>query len=188
MNRKETPMGFKVQNRGKQDGNSLEGSTRGRVLCRFNSRRNVYRLRFNGVHPDQREMILLALEVARERANTQYDVVALEAMALEFLATYPSAERPKVTSVNTCAISGTPLAAVPAVHTGAEPEQQKKATPVSKVSKKQRARPGHPKRRRPEMCPEMNERLRSLKSEEQWQEERRKLGYEKVNGKIRLLR
>ena len=42
-------MGFKVQDRGKQDGNSLVGSTRGRVLCRLNPQRNKYRLRFNGV-------------------------------------------------------------------------------------------------------------------------------------------
>ena len=133
-------------------------------------------------------MILLALEVARERANTQYDVVALEAMALEFLATYPSAEKPKAAPVNMCAKSATPVDAGPAVHMSAKPERPKTMASVSKVSKRRSARLGVSKRSRPEMSPEMKELLKPLKSEEQWQEERRKLGYEKINGKIRRFR
>ena len=101
--RKETKMVIKVGGKVQQDSNSPVGVVRGRVNVHFNKTRNTYRLRFNGVHPDQMEMILLGLEIAREQANTEYDVVALEAMALEFSATYPSSKKPKAASVNLCA-------------------------------------------------------------------------------------
>lgn len=67
---------------------SREGSPpRGRVNTRFNAKRGTYRLRFTSVHEDQMEMILLALRKCRAEADTEYDVVALELICMNYLAT-----------------------------------------------------------------------------------------------------
>ena len=64
-----------------------DSHVRGRVNTRFNPNRQTYRFRFTSVHPDQAETILAALAVARRDANTEFDVVALDAICLSFLAT-----------------------------------------------------------------------------------------------------
>jgi hypothetical protein len=63
----------------------LEKPLRGRVHVRFNAARQTSRYRFNGVHPDQSEVIQLALERARIEGNTEFDTAALEYICLQYL-------------------------------------------------------------------------------------------------------
>lgn len=69
-----------------QSSSKIEKSVRGRVNVRFNAGRNTFRLRFNAVHQDQMTTIKQALEDARAEWGTEYDVVALEAICLSYLA------------------------------------------------------------------------------------------------------
>lgn len=66
---------------------------RGRVNVRFNAKRGTYRLRLTSVHEDQAETIFEALRKSRAEANTEYDVVALELICLNYLATCPPQPR-----------------------------------------------------------------------------------------------
>ena len=62
---------------------------RGRVNTRYNAKRNTHRFRFTSVHPDQAETILVALKKARKEQGTEYDVVALELICMEYLCSVP---------------------------------------------------------------------------------------------------
>ena len=70
----------------KQGPNNHGESVRGKAHLRFNSQRGTYRFRFNGVHKDQAEVILGALEKARMEASTDYDTVALDRICIAYLA------------------------------------------------------------------------------------------------------
>jgi hypothetical protein len=59
------------------------------VDVRTYSNTGLTRLRFHGVHPDQLETILYALERARSIQGTQHDSVALDLICLTFLAVQP---------------------------------------------------------------------------------------------------
>jgi len=59
----------------------------GKMDERLTKRTGKYRLRFYAVAPDQLEIIKLALKLAREECNTNFDSVALDAICLEFIAT-----------------------------------------------------------------------------------------------------
>ena len=67
---------------------SFTSGGKGRVNIRYKAKRNTYRFRFFSIHPDQAETILQALAVARETSNTEFDVVALDAICQHFLATF----------------------------------------------------------------------------------------------------
>ncbi len=58
----------------------------GRVDKRFTERSGKWRLRFYSVAPDHLEVVLAALQAAREEIGTEYDSVALDAICVEFLA------------------------------------------------------------------------------------------------------
>lgn len=60
--------------------------TRGRVNVRYNGKRDSYRYRFQPIYRDQAESINLALALAREEFETEYDAVALEYICLNYLA------------------------------------------------------------------------------------------------------
>ena len=62
----------------------------GRVNRRFNPKRGTWRLRFTSVHEEQAQTILCALDRARQEAETEYDVVALEMICMNYLATSSS--------------------------------------------------------------------------------------------------
>ncbi len=62
---------------------------KGRVDIRVMKNTDKARLRFYNVFPDLLETILAALEWARQEAGTHSDTVALEAICMHFLATYP---------------------------------------------------------------------------------------------------
>jgi len=59
---------------------------RGKVNIRRNEKRETSRLRFTSVHDDQLEVILTALNKARAEAGTDYDVVALNCICMQYLA------------------------------------------------------------------------------------------------------
>jgi hypothetical protein len=65
-----------------QEGNSMP---KGRVDIRKSQRDGKHRLRFYGADDDQLETILLALERCRAESNTEYDLVALERLAMHYL-------------------------------------------------------------------------------------------------------
>lgn len=58
----------------------------GKVDVRVYQKTGKARLRFYGVAPDQLETILLALKFVREELKTEHDTVALEGLALNYLA------------------------------------------------------------------------------------------------------
>jgi hypothetical protein len=58
---------------------------KGKVDIRQSKRDGKYRLRFFGLDDDQLETVLLALERCREESNTEYDVVALDRLAMHYL-------------------------------------------------------------------------------------------------------
>ena len=66
------------------DVTSKANQGKARVDVRKNGK---FRLRFNCVHEDQLELILLALEKARDESDTQYDAVALTNICVEYLVT-----------------------------------------------------------------------------------------------------
>ena len=66
----------------------------GRVDIRSIKRSGKARLRFYNLASDQLENILTALEQAREELGTEYDSVALDALATHYLAT-PGNDRPQ---------------------------------------------------------------------------------------------
>ena len=61
---------------------------RGRVNVRYNAKRDSYRYRFQPIYREQAKTINLALILAREEGETEYDSVALEYICMNFLATY----------------------------------------------------------------------------------------------------
>ena len=61
---------------------------RGRVNVRYNAKRDSYRYRFQPIYRDQATTINLALAIAREDGNTEYDSVALDYICMHFLSTY----------------------------------------------------------------------------------------------------
>ena len=65
----------------------------GRVNRRFNSKRRTWRLRFTSVHEEQAQTIFSALDRARQEAETEYDVVALEMICMNYLAGASSKRR-----------------------------------------------------------------------------------------------
>jgi len=69
----------------KVDVTSKDKEQKGKVNIRYNTKRKTYRVRFSPLHRDQLEVILLALEMARKEANTEYDSVALDCICLHFL-------------------------------------------------------------------------------------------------------
>jgi hypothetical protein len=61
------------------------GSATGKVDVRFSESASKYRLKFYSVAPDQKEIIILALEKARAELGTRFDSVALEAICMNYL-------------------------------------------------------------------------------------------------------
>ena len=61
---------------------------RGRVNVRYNGKRDSYRYRFQPIYRDQADTINLALALAREEGETEYDSVALEYICMNYLAIY----------------------------------------------------------------------------------------------------
>jgi len=59
---------------------------KGNVDVRRSNRDGRYRLRFYGLDADQLETILLALRRIREESGTDYDSVALDRLAMHYLA------------------------------------------------------------------------------------------------------
>ena len=68
---------------------------RGRVDIRRSQRDGRYRLRFYGADEDQLEIIQSALKLCREESNTEFDLVALERLAMHFLSFGSSQPAPK---------------------------------------------------------------------------------------------
>ena len=62
--------------------------TSGKVDIRTMKRTEKARLRFYNVYPEQSEIILAALEKARESTGSKHDTVALEAICIHFLSSY----------------------------------------------------------------------------------------------------
>ena len=60
----------------------------GRVDVRFRESTGKARMRFFALAEEHVENIQLALKIIREELDTDYDSVALDAMATHFLATY----------------------------------------------------------------------------------------------------
>jgi len=60
----------------------------GKVDIRFMQRNGKARLRFYNINPDQFEVIMEALNAARNELGTDHDTVALDAICIHFLATY----------------------------------------------------------------------------------------------------
>lgn len=60
----------------------------GRVDVRFRESTGKARMRFYGLAEEHVDNIQLALKFIREELNTDFDSVALDAMATHFLATY----------------------------------------------------------------------------------------------------
>lgn len=60
----------------------------GRVDIRVMKRTGKARLRFYDVYPGHLEMVLAALEMAREDSGTHSDTVALDAICTHFLVSY----------------------------------------------------------------------------------------------------
>ena len=58
---------------------------KGKVDVRTMKKNGMTRLRFYNVYPDQKEMILLALQKARTEMGTEHDTVALDAICLNYL-------------------------------------------------------------------------------------------------------
>ena len=69
-------------------GGGNNNGTKGRVNVRLNAKRNTYRYRFQPIHPDQATTINLALKIAREGGETEFDSVALEYICMNFLSTF----------------------------------------------------------------------------------------------------
>lgn len=67
--------------------------TVGRVDIRETKRSGKFRLRFYAVAPDHLEVILTALEAAREELGTNFDSVALDAICTHFLASHCGAPK-----------------------------------------------------------------------------------------------
>ncbi len=57
----------------------------GKVDIRLTKRTGKYRLRFYAVAEDQLDIILPALQHAREEMGTEYDSVALDAICAQYL-------------------------------------------------------------------------------------------------------
>lgn len=62
----------------------------GKVDVRIMQRNAKARLRFYNVAPDQLEVIMNALEIARNELGTGHDTVALDAICIHFLSTFPA--------------------------------------------------------------------------------------------------
>ena len=62
---------------------------KGRVDIRVMKKTDKARLRFYNVYPELLHTILAALELARQEAGTHSDTVALDAICMHFLSTYP---------------------------------------------------------------------------------------------------
>ena len=62
---------------------------KGRVDIRVMKHTQKARLRFYNAYPDSVEIILAALELARHETGSLYDTVALEAICMHFLSSYP---------------------------------------------------------------------------------------------------
>ena len=58
---------------------------KGRVDVRVMRKTKRARLRFYGVSPDQLELILFALEQAREEFGTEWDTVALDGICASYI-------------------------------------------------------------------------------------------------------
>jgi len=66
---------------------------KGRVDIRRSNRDGKHRLRFYGADDDQLETILTALELCRRESGTEYDLVALDRIAMHYLSfSHPSAD------------------------------------------------------------------------------------------------
>lgn len=60
---------------------------RSRLHIRTNQKRGTSRLRFTSLHPDQLEIIVPALEKAREESGTEFYSVALTNICQHYLST-----------------------------------------------------------------------------------------------------
>ena len=58
---------------------------RGKVNVRHNYKRGTSRLRFYPAHKDQLDVVLAALKKARATSDTEYDMVALTYICLQYL-------------------------------------------------------------------------------------------------------